>query len=118
MENMIALYIVMGGLFFGCALVVAMAIDDFSRPSYRSSEAWFQPHSRILHTSYSAFEFGGFPNESTLLFYERRTGRNARTYPFYFQIQKGKELEMTMYGKMLVVTDVDMANNRIKMKIT
>lgn len=77
-------------------------------------EGWICPKEEILVYGQWSFEFGGFPNEKTLLFYERYDEGN---HPVYLQIIEGKEMKMVVDGDIIVVTEVDKENNRIKVKM-
>ena len=77
-------------------------------------EGWIQSKEKILYNYLGFFEFEGFANESTLLFYERYDQVNC---PVCLQIKDEKEMQVIVAGKTITVTKVDKENNRIEVKI-
>ncbi|AJD93212.1 hypothetical protein JMA_38940 (plasmid) [Jeotgalibacillus malaysiensis] len=101
-------------LFLSVGAVVLMKPSIGSEPSVITEEEWIYPKEDILIYGDWSFEFGGFPNEKTLLFYERHDEGN---HPVYLQITEGKEMKMVVDGDSIIVTEVDKENNRIKVKM-
>lgn len=113
---MYIIWIIIFSIVLLLALIFITSFDTEynSTPIIHQKTGWIYPKEKILYDHTGSFEFGGFPNENTLLFYEK--GREAN-HPIYLQIQDGKNMNMVVAGKTITVTKVDKENNRIEVKM-
>lgn len=74
---------------------------------------WVSPNTRILHTEWCSFEFGGFPCENTMLFYKEIHGDRKSVF-----LQVGnEETRMEVFGKILLIEKVNPNANIIRVKV-
>lgn len=74
---------------------------------------WVSPNTRILHTEWCSFEFGGFPCENTMLFYKEIHGDRKSVF---LQVSN-EEARMEVFGKILLIEKVNPNANIIKVKV-